>query len=213
MDPDFLSPVRIGSRFEMGAEIMATGELGVGPVFGSIELPVVWNSRSRKADYDDARLKKLGFYVPGPDHRRDSTRHALVRHKQLCLQLPFAVEEIHRTWQPVAVQGGEKVKVTRSFNGKPTGAHGQNGVVGVTKSDMERIKLGKDATVWDGKNVVEKDGMRWVPGPKGVGFVLEHDPRTSSGIAPAPADRLKSAPSSVKKSSPKAKKRVMKRLA
>lgn len=202
MEESFLSPVRVGRRFEFGVEMMATGELGEGPVFGSIELPVVWNSNSRKADFDDARLKKMGFYTPGPDHRRDATRHALVRWKQLKLELPFAVRtEASKFWEPGLAKVELKHRVTRSFNGSPTGSHGQPGKLGVTKADMERIKMEKNGSPNGKRN--------WVPVAGIAGWVREHDPETESGLAPM---EKKAPVPDVQKTSPKAKKRVVRRL-
>jgi hypothetical protein len=174
MSPDFLSPVRIGRRFEFGAYLMSTGELGVGPVMGCVEMPVAWNSRARKADFSDARLKVLGFYTPGPDHRRDATRHALVRWKQLKLELPRGVKTSASWWEP-GLQNAQ-LKIQRNFNGVPVNTKGQRSV---TKEDMERMKVEKMPGA-------KRD---WVETKQG--FVQEHDPRTESGIAPMSPERLK----------------------
>lgn len=215
MSDDFLSPVRVGQKFAFGAEIMKTGELGEGPVFGAIET-VTWQSRGRKADYQDARLKKLGFFTEGPDHRRDATRHALVRWKKLKLELPTGVKTRAAWWEPALTPAADLGPRTfgRSFNGKPTGSHGQPGKTGVTREDMERMaqgrRNGKTSTMAEKmveavksgeltmlatspntevsdvmKSAAATNGMKWVPMPNGAaGWVLEHDPLTQSGIAP-----------------------------
>lgn len=201
MSPDFLSPVRIGRQFEFGAWLMASGELGVGPVFGAVELPVAWQSRARKADYADARLKKLGFYVPGPDHRRDSTRHALVRWKQLKLCPPFDVPEIDAAvWEPAEHSTAPR-RIERSFNGVPVNTKGKRAV---TKQDMERITM------------VKPNGEReWFPTAKG--FTREYDPRSEIGTVPMSAEGMRIIDeinsSKAPKQPAKRKKRVMRRLA
>ena len=194
MDPDFLSPVRIGRQFAFGAWLMATGELGAGPVFGEIVMPVAYQSRSRKADYDDDRLRKLGFYTPGPDHRRDATRHGLVRWKQLKLELPLATANpAFDVWDPAVAAAPAKIQ--RNFNGVPTTPKGQRAV---TKDDMQRIAVKQsrfsESVYPPTKEMVrmaETNGLMWVPLPEGKGFVLEHDPLTQSGIAPRSSEAVK----------------------
>lgn len=68
MEESFLSPVRIGSKFEW--------DLGVQKGFWPIAIQFVFNSEM--AAMADLRLKSLGFFTPGPDHRRDATRHNLL---------------------------------------------------------------------------------------------------------------------------------------
>lgn len=212
MSPEFLSPVRIGHKFAMGAEIMGTGELGQGPVMGCIE-GIQFQSRSRKADYQDKRLKLMGFFTPGPDHRRDATRHALVRWKQLEAQLPDVVPAAAaRHWEPALVPVELTPKVTgRSFNGKPTGSHGQPAPAAVTRADMARFAelrtVDRQATNYFlGRTTLTKptdameaaiagSGLKWVPLQNGMtGWVLEHDPETQSGIAPRRAEATVTAP-------------------
>lgn len=69
-DEEFLSPVRIGRRVE--GMLMATGRL---------DEEIRWQMPARKAEFTDSRLQALGMYTPGPDHRRDATRHALIGRK------------------------------------------------------------------------------------------------------------------------------------
>lgn len=72
-DEEFLSPVRIGRRLE--GMLMATEpQFAIG---GGLD----WYMPARKAEFSDTRLEALGLYVPGPDHRRDATRHALIARK------------------------------------------------------------------------------------------------------------------------------------
>ena len=145
MSPEFLSPVRIGRQLSFAVFLMQRDELGM-PIFGKIE-SCVFQSRSRKADYSNDRLKKLGFYTPGKDHRRDATRHALVRWKQLKQQLPLivAVPDVPPMWDPMPAEPLEPKRtglINRTFNGKPTGTKlGQAPKRGVTKADLERMKL------------------------------------------------------------------------
>lgn len=93
MSEDFLSPVRIGRRFEWAMKILNDFQSGSALGHGSapdrehLVWPLRWQMPSRKADYDDERLKVLGFYTPGPDHRRDATRHALVALKGIVKEL------------------------------------------------------------------------------------------------------------------------------
>lgn len=191
MDSAFLSPVRIGHRFAFGAEMMQQGLLG-DPLFGSIE-DIAWQGNGRKADYSDERLKKLGFYTPGPDHRRDATRHALVRWKKLKTELPAGVETRAEWWEPSMTKLETTKGFGRNFNGVATGSHGQPAPKKVTKEDLARMALsaGRIATAENQevsdemKAMAETNGMKWVPMPNGVaGWVLEHDPATQSGIAP-----------------------------
>lgn len=70
-DEEFLSPVRIGRRLE-GALMFQQVEL---------EGAIRWQMPARKAEFTDDRLRALGMYTPGPDHRRDATRHALIGRK------------------------------------------------------------------------------------------------------------------------------------
>ena len=70
-DEEFLSPVRIGRRIE-GALMFQDSAL---------EDAVRWQMPARKAEFTDDRLQALGMYTPGPDHRRDATRHALIGRK------------------------------------------------------------------------------------------------------------------------------------
>lgn len=144
MSQDFLAPVRIGRQLEFAVFLMSKDSLGA-PIFGKVEL-AVFQSRSRKADYSNERLKKLGFYTPGKDHRRDATRHALVRWKQLKQKLPLLVAspDTPPGWDPMPAEPLETKRVgliNRTFNGKPTGTKlGQVPKRGVTRADLERMK-------------------------------------------------------------------------
>lgn len=144
MSPDFLSPVRIGRQLEFAIFLMSRDSLGE-PIFGKVE-PAVFQSRSRKADYSNERLKKLGFYTPGKDHRRDATRHALVRWKQLKQKLPLLVAspDTPPGWDPMPSEPVETKRVgliNRTFNGKPAGTKfGQAPKRGVTREDLQRMK-------------------------------------------------------------------------
>lgn len=70
-DEEFLSPVRVGRRLE-GALLYQDGLLAD---------RIRWQMPARKAEFTDDRLRALGMYTPGPDHRRDATRHALIGRK------------------------------------------------------------------------------------------------------------------------------------
>lgn len=192
MSKDFLSPVRVGRAFAALAEALELGLLGA-PVFGAIE-DISWQGRGRKADYNDARLKVLGFYTPGPDHRRDATRHALVRWKRLKQALPANVTTRADWWEP-ALEKVPDAGTVRGFgrilNGKPTAAHGQEAPAKVTKEDLQRMAAsrGRDngkvtVVTAEMKAMAQTNGMNWVVSPAGIGWVLEHDPATQSGIAP-----------------------------
>jgi len=68
-DPETLSPVRIGAQLELLRE---QGLLG--------DSTLHFQSRTliHATAVSDERLKKLGMYVPGSDHIRDSTKHAII---------------------------------------------------------------------------------------------------------------------------------------
>lgn len=70
MEHSFLSPARIGAKFELLWEDRAVELLG--------DTTWMWVQPSEMTSMDDMRLKRLGHYTPGPDHRRDATRHALL---------------------------------------------------------------------------------------------------------------------------------------
>lgn len=104
MEESFLSPVRIGRRFEWG--------LLTYPWFYRIR--TYWHFNTDMATWDDTRLKKVGFYTPGPDHRRDATRHILQHHRQIRTGKipswsPLAAEE---TWEPVTQKMSSLVRLT-----------------------------------------------------------------------------------------------------
>lgn len=228
MSEEFLSPCRIGRQFAFGAELMSRSMLADGPVFGSIE-DIAWQGNGRLADYRDDRLKKLGFYTPGPDHRRDATRHALVRWKRLKLQLETNknVRTVAAYWEPELAKVPDLGTVKdfgRTFNGTPTGSHGQPAPKRVTKEDMQRIAVasgrrsGKETVMAKQRDeIVDGTDLKWVPLASGKGFVLEHDPKTQSGIAPrrgtngpktTPSEPVPSEPGAVQKT----RKRTVKKL-
>jgi hypothetical protein len=66
MSRDLLSPVRIASKFEYAVRPR--------PVI--TQMPAL-----AKTTITDARLKAMGFWLPGPEHKRDATKHALTRLK------------------------------------------------------------------------------------------------------------------------------------
>lgn len=68
---EFLSPVRIGRRLE---GMLMAGDTG-------LLQNLHWFMPARKAEFTDERLRALKMYTPGPDHRRDATRHALIARK------------------------------------------------------------------------------------------------------------------------------------
>lgn len=70
MEKTFLSPVRIGRAVEFGTWLFRHQQVH--------PFEIQWVMSSEMSAMKDERLKKLGFYTPGPDHRRDATRHALL---------------------------------------------------------------------------------------------------------------------------------------
>lgn len=75
MEASFLSPVRIGRKFEW--------ELVRDPSFWFHAFAVQFVFSAEMASMLDPRLKALGFFTPGPDHRRDATRHNLLHSRSL----------------------------------------------------------------------------------------------------------------------------------
>ena len=146
MSPEFLSPVRVGRQFEILVFLMARGELGE-PVFGQIATPIHWQSRSRKADFDDDRLKVLGFYTPGPDHRRDATRHGLVALKRIKKEFKNYSGPPKRMDWPPEERVSEPERVTsRRFNGVEYGTKlGETPKKPVSKDDLQRMQAEKHA--------------------------------------------------------------------
>lgn len=80
-EESFLSPVRIGEPFAWGVEDRK--------IRGEYLCAVrVWKvPPSEMSAMDDPRLKALGHFTPGPDHRRDATRHALLHLKRVRVAL------------------------------------------------------------------------------------------------------------------------------
>lgn len=70
MEWSFLSPVRIGRAVEWGMWLFRKKQMH--------PYCVQWVGSSEMTAMKDERLKLLGHYTPGPDHRRDATRHALL---------------------------------------------------------------------------------------------------------------------------------------
>lgn len=79
-EESFLSPVRIGSQFEWGVLERNVSVDGVKP-WWSAPVAFWWVPPSEMAGMDDTRLKRLGYFTPGPKHRRDATRHNLLHWK------------------------------------------------------------------------------------------------------------------------------------
>lgn len=73
MEQSFLSPVRIGRKFEWDLHVVKR--------WHPYAVQFVFNSEM--AAMSDLRLKSLGFFTPGPDHRRDATRHNLLHVRAL----------------------------------------------------------------------------------------------------------------------------------
>lgn len=76
-EASFLSPVRIGRSFRFAVLLVKWS----GKYLYPVEIYMV--EPSEMASMDDSRLKALGFFTPGPDHRRDATRHLLVHLKRV----------------------------------------------------------------------------------------------------------------------------------
>ena len=75
MEKSFLSPVRIGQKLEW--------ELVRDPSFWFHAFAVQYVFSAEMASMKDPRLKSLGFFTKGPDHRRDATRHNLLHSRSL----------------------------------------------------------------------------------------------------------------------------------
>lgn len=92
MEESFLSPVRIGRRFEWG---LLTGQW-------FYDVRTFWHFNTDMATWDDTRLKKIGFYTPGPDHRRDATRHILQHHRQIRTGkiTSWSTQDASNRWEP-----------------------------------------------------------------------------------------------------------------
>jgi hypothetical protein len=76
-EASFLSPVRIGRAFRFGLLLVKWS----GKYFYPVEVYMV--EPSEMSSMDDSRLRSLGHFTPGPDHRRDATRHLLVHLKRV----------------------------------------------------------------------------------------------------------------------------------
>jgi hypothetical protein len=66
-DSELLSPVRIAAKVTLMSRLKQMGDARV-----------VLQSRTIAKRLDDERLARTGYYVPGPDHIRDATRHAIM---------------------------------------------------------------------------------------------------------------------------------------
>lgn len=135
MENSFLSPDRIGRALEWGAvergavagaakqmqggalrtpvpELIGVRGGGPAPFFGAVR--VWWHSSSEMTAMSDARLKKLGFYTPGPDHRRDATRHGLLHWKDLRSgKVPgLRNGKLNKEWDPQGIYGNGKLSLT-----------------------------------------------------------------------------------------------------
>jgi hypothetical protein len=134
-EASFLSPVRIGRSFRFAVLLVKWS----GKYLYPVEIYMV--EPSEMASMDDARLKHLGFFTPGPDHRRDATRHVLMHLKRVRQFLQNSRVKVVRLggepvsfaywrwqagnnkalWEPKVHQNtaaAERVKV--SLNGTPT---------------------------------------------------------------------------------------------
>jgi len=81
-DRELLSPVRIGSMLCMIRRLRKMGDAHV-----------VFQDRGiAKSTATDDRLKEWGYYVPGPDHIRDATRHAIVALRRARQHMDFRNE-------------------------------------------------------------------------------------------------------------------------
>lgn len=70
-DPALLAPVRILAMFGYAAR--------------DVPVPrVVQSPSDAKSVVTDERLRKMNLYLPGSDHRRDATRHAVLLARRLC---------------------------------------------------------------------------------------------------------------------------------
>jgi hypothetical protein len=66
IDESYLSPLAVIYRFELLIDT------------GWVKLPVFYQSPSMAMETaPDNRLKSWGLYIPGPDHVKDGTRHAI----------------------------------------------------------------------------------------------------------------------------------------
>lgn len=116
MEETFLSPVRIGRPLEWGVMERNAGADGISPYFHKVE--VFWCWSSEMAGMRDERLKALGFYTPGPDHRRDATRHAIL-HLRAAKEgrRPWVKKDLSFTagaWDPGALYVHHKVQLSAS---------------------------------------------------------------------------------------------------
>lgn len=66
-DPEVLVPVRIASMIRMLGHIGKIGDARV----------VLQGRTTAKQIVTDERLARWGYWTPGPDHKRDATKHAL----------------------------------------------------------------------------------------------------------------------------------------
>lgn len=104
MEETFLSPVRIGRKFEWAIyESMARQDFWH-------RVRVFWHWPTEMSTMNDQRLKKLGHYTPGPDHRRDATRHALTHHRQIRTGKIPGWGEITFSWVPETLDNQLKLK-------------------------------------------------------------------------------------------------------
>jgi hypothetical protein len=96
-DPEVYSPVRMTAMLmfcEEQTALLDNGKVTVMPR----SLP--------KETYTDARLRELGFYVAGPDHRRDATRIALMALRRARAKMAYR----DRLWGPREYPGRTRVR-------------------------------------------------------------------------------------------------------
>lgn len=104
MEETFLSPVRIGRKFEWSIfEGMAHSEYWH-------RVRIFWHWPSEMSSMNDGRLRKLGYFTKGPDHRRDATRHALLHHRQIRTGKIPGWQEITFSWVPETLDNQLKLK-------------------------------------------------------------------------------------------------------
>jgi hypothetical protein len=81
-DPTALSPVRLGAKL---GYVRHQGKLA--------DCTLNWQGRTlAKGTATDDRLKAWGYYVPGPDHIRDATRHAITALRRVAQQPDLAAQ-------------------------------------------------------------------------------------------------------------------------
>jgi hypothetical protein len=96
-DPDAYSPVRMVAMLQFCEEMTALMDDGK---------VTVMPRKMPKETYTDARLRELGFYVAGPDHRRDAVRIALMALRRAKINDRYR----DRLWGPREYPGRTRVR-------------------------------------------------------------------------------------------------------